>query len=151
LVLIAKFPLFLKKEKLMKDIEMAVELLEKDKLALAIVKDGKVIFTSSDKGVKRKNELEGASVADRVTGKAAAVLCTYAGIKQLKTRLISDNAINVLKETNILYEYDEHAPYIKNRDKTGMCPVETLSMKVENIDELLQGIENFLDSIKKVN
>jgi len=143
----------------MKDIEIAVELLEKEKLALAIVRDGRVIFSSSDKGIKplytavkeQKNELEGSSVADRVTGKAAAMLCEHAGIKQLKTRLISDNAINVLKETNILYEYDEHAPYIKNRDKTGMCPVETLSMKVENIDELLQGIENFLDSIKKVN
>lgn len=140
----------------MKDIEMAVELLEKEKLALAIVKDGKIIFSSRDKGIKplytvvkeQKNELEGSSVADRVTGKAAAMLCAYAGVKELKTKLISDNAINVLKETNILYEYDESAPYIKNRDKTGMCPVETLSLKSENIDELLLGIENFLDSLK---
>lgn len=143
----------------MKDIDIAVELLEKEKLALAIVKEGKVIFSSSDKGIKplytavkeQKNELEGSSVADRVTGRAAAMLCTYAGIKQLKTKLISDNAINVLKETSISYEYDEHAPYIKNRDKTGMCPVETLSLKANNIDELLTGIEAFLDSIKRVN
>lgn len=143
----------------MKDIEMAVELLEKEKLALAIVKEGKVIFSSSDKGImplytaikEQKNELVGSSVADRVTGKAAAMLCVYAGIKQLKTKLISDNAVNVLKETNILFEYGERAPYIKNRDKTGMCPVETLSLKTENIDELFLGIENFLDSIKKLN
>lgn len=143
----------------MKDIDIAVELLEKEKLALAIVKDGKVIFSSSDKGIKplytavkeQKNELEGSSVADRVTGRAAAMLCSYAGIKQLKTKLISDNAINVLKETSISYEYDEHTSYIKNRDKTGMCPVETLSLKANNIDELLTGIEAFLDSIKRVN
>lgn len=143
----------------MKDIDMAVELLEKEKLALAIVKDGKVIFSSSDKGIKplytavkeQKNELEGSSVADRVTGRAAAMLCAYAGIKELKTKLISDNAINILKETNILYEYDEHTSYIKNRDKTGMCPVETLSLKAENIDELIKGIEAFLESIKRMN
>lgn len=143
----------------MKDIDIAVELLEKEKLALAIVKDGKVIFTSSDKGIKplytavkeQKEELENSSVADRVTGRAAAMLCAYAGVKQLKTKLISDNAVNVLKETSIIYEYDEHAPYIKNRDKTGMCPVETLSLKAENMDDLLAGIESFLDSIKKVN
>lgn len=143
----------------MKDIDVAVELLEKEKLALAIVKDGKVIFTSSDKGIKplytavkeQKEELENSSVADRVTGRAAAMLCAYAGVKQLKTKLISDNAVNVLKETSIIYEYDEHAPYIKNRDKTGMCPVETLSLKAENMDDLLAGIESFLDSIKKVN
>lgn len=143
----------------MKDIDMAVGILEKENLALAIVKDGKVIFSSSGKGIKplytavkeQKGELEGSSLADRVTGRAAAMLCAYAGIKQLRTKLISDNAINVLKETNILYEYEEHAPYIKNHDKTGICPVETLSLKAENIDELLKGIEEFLDSIKKVS
>lgn len=142
----------------MKDIDMAVELLENEKLALAVVKEGKVIFSSRDKGIKplytavkeQKDELEGSSVADRVTGKAAAMLCAHAGVKELKTKLISDNAINVLKETSIILEYDEHAPYIKNRDKTGMCPVETLSLKADSIEELLSGIESFLDSIRNV-
>ena len=140
----------------MKDIDIAVELLEKEKLALAIVKDGKTIFTSSGKGIKplytalqeHKNKLEGSSVADRVTGRAAAMICAYAGIKQLKTKLISDNAINILKETNIIHEYNERALFIENRDRTGMCPVETLSLKTENIEELLKGITNFLESIK---
>ena len=140
----------------MKDIDKAVELLEKEKLALAIVKDGKTIFTSSGKGIKplytalqeHKNKLEGSSIADRVTGRAAAMICAYAGIKQLKTKLISDNAINILKETNIIYEYNERALFIENRDRTGMCPVETLSLKTENIEELLKGITNFLESIK---
>lgn len=143
----------------MKDIDIAVELLEKDNLALAIVKDTKVIFTSSGKGIKplftaleeHKNELEGSSIADRVTGRAAAMLCVYAGIKQLKTKLISDNAINVLKETNIIYEYDERALFIENRDRTGMCPVEALSLKAESIDELLMGITSFLENMKRIN
>ena len=36
----------------MRDIDMAVELLEKEGLSLAIVKDSKVIFTSTSKGIK---------------------------------------------------------------------------------------------------
>lgn len=143
----------------MKDIDMAVDFLEKENLTLAIVKDGKLIFSSKDKGIKplyiaateKKEELEGSSVADRITGRAAAMLCAHGEIKQLKTGLISDNAVNVLKETNILYEYDEKTTYIKNRDKTGMCPVETLSLKANNINELLIGIESFLESIKRDN
>ena len=143
----------------MSDIDMAVELLENDKLTLAIVKDGKVIFSSSEKGIKplytaleeQKNKLEGSSVADRVTGKAAAMICAYAGIKQLKTKLISDNAINVLKKTDIIYEYDERAPFIQNRDKSGMCPIETISLKTNDINELLKGIYEFLEKMKKVN
>lgn len=143
----------------MKDIDIALELLENQKFTLVIVKDGKVIFSSTDKGIKplytalkeKKDDLEGSSVADRVTGKAAAMICIYAKVKELKTKLISDNAINVLKQTKMLYEYEERATYIKNRDKTGMCPVETLSLQTDNIDELLISIQNFLDSIKKVN
>ncbi len=142
----------------MRDIDMAVELLEKEKLALAIVKDGKAIFSSSEKGIKplytavkeHKNKLEGSSIADRVTGRAAAMICSYAGIKELKTKLISNNAINVLRETNIIYEYDECVPYIKNRDKTGMCPIESLSLKINVVDDLLRDIQNFMESTKKV-
>lgn len=140
----------------MKDIDIAKDLLHKEKLALAVVKNGKIIFTSKDRGIKPlfsvvlelKDELKGASIADRVTGKAAAMLCEYADIRELSTRLISEKAINVLEGTTIIYNYEESTPFIKNRDKTGMCPVETLSLKTNNVNELIEGITNFLESIK---
>jgi len=140
----------------MNDIDIAKELLQKEKLALAVVKNSEIIFTSRDRGIKPlftvvsdlKDELKGASIADRVTGKAAAMLCEYADIKELSTRLISEKAINVLEGTSIIYNYEESTPYIKNRDETGMCPVETLSLKTNNINELLEEITNFLESIK---
>lgn len=135
----------------MKDIDIAVELLKKNNFTLVVVKEGKVIFSSYDKGInplytvlrEQKEDLKGASIADRVTGKAAAMLCSYAEIKELKTELISVNAINVLKEANIKYDYVQITPYIKNRDQTGMCPVETLTLKANNIEELLIEIEKF--------
>lgn len=141
----------------MKDIDMAVELLESKELSLAVVRDGNVIFASGGRGInplyealeEHKDELEGSSVADRVTGRAAAMICAHAGIKELKTKLISDNAINVLKETNILYEYDERTPFIKNRDKTGMCPIEMLSLKCGNFKELSEKISDFLQGVKE--
>ena len=143
----------------MRDIDIAIELLHNENLTLAIVKDEKVIFLSKDKGIKplysaiteHKAELEGSSIADRVTGRAAAMICAYGKVKHLKTGLISDNGINILKRTNITYEYDERVPFIENRDRTGMCPIETLSLKSANIEELLSGITKFLESIKKVN
>lgn len=139
----------------MKDIDMAKEFLENEKLALAIVKDGKLVFSSTGIGIKplftavelSKDELEGSSVADKVTGKAAAMLCKYAKIKELHTHLISENAIAVLRDTQVILEYEESTPYIKNRDRTGMCPVETLSLKTNDIDELKSGIKTFLESI----
>ncbi|HBV68923.1 MAG TPA: hypothetical protein DEF04_12655 [Clostridiales bacterium] len=79
------------------------------------------------------------------------MICSHAGIKALKTNLISDNALNVLKKSNIEYEYDERTQFIENRDRTGMCPVETISLKTDDINELLNGISDFLEKIKRVN
>ncbi len=141
----------------MKDIELAKNLLDNDDKAIVIVKDGKVIFTSEGRGIKPiytalnefKEELEGSSVADKVIGKAAAMICKHAGIKELSTKLISKEAVNVLKNTSIVYEYDKLVPYIKNRDQSGMCPVETLSIETNNIDDLLLKISIFIERINK--
>lgn len=141
----------------MKDLELAKEVLAERELTLAIAKEGKIIFTSTDKGIKPmytavlelKEELREASVADRVIGRAAAILCKYADIKELYTKLISNEAIKVFENSSINFFYDESSLYIKNRDKTDMCPVEKLSQDVDNPEELIQKISEFLDSMKK--
>ena len=140
----------------MNDIELAKNLLDNEQRALVIVKDGKVLFSVDGKGIKPiytafnelKDELKGSSVADKVIGKAAAMIYEHAAIKELSTKLISENAISVLGNTSIIYEYEKSVPYIKNRDQSGMCPVETLSLKVNNIDDLLVEISSFLANIK---
>jgi hypothetical protein len=83
-------------------------------------------------------------VADKVIGKAAAMICEHAGIKELSTKLISEKAVNVLKNTSIIFEYEKLVPYIKNRDQTGMCPIEKLSLEATNIDELLLKISKII-------
>lgn len=141
----------------MKDIELAKDLMYKDKKAIVIVKDKKVIFSSEGRGIKPvytalnelKDELRGSSAADRVVGKAAAMIYEHAGVKELSTMLISESAMNVLNKTPITYEYEKSVPYIENRDRSGMCPVEALSQKADNIDELLEEISSFLKSINQ--
>lgn len=139
----------------MKDLELAKEILERDQKTLVIVKGGEEIFSSDGKGIKplytalrdHKEDLRGSSAADKVVGRAAAMIYAYAGIKELSARLISDNALQELKNTSIAYEYQKAVPYIKNRDQSGMCPVETLSLKTSNIDQLLDEIRRFLENI----
>ena len=141
----------------MKDIEIAKSLLDNGKKVIVIVKDKRMIFSSEGRGIKPvytalnelKGELQGSSAADKVVGRAAAMIYEYAGIKELSTTLISEGAINVLKNTPIIYEYEKSVPYIKNRDRSGMCPVETPSLKINNIDDLLAEISNFLKNINK--
>lgn len=139
----------------MKDIELAKYLMDKEKKSIVVVKDKRVIFSSEEKGIKPvytalntlKDELRGSSAADRVVGKAAAMIYEHAGVNELSTMLISESAINVLKKTTIIYEYEKAVPFIENRHRSGMCPVESLSQKTDNIDELLAEISSFLKSI----
>lgn len=76
-----------------------------------------------------------AAVADKVTGKAAAMLLVKYGIKDLHTGIISRNALDFLADKNITVTYDSEVEYIINRDKTDMCPMEKSVLNTSDCDE----------------
>lgn len=141
----------------MKDIDIAKRLLIEENLALVVVKNSEVIFKSIDKGIKpmyilateMQEKAEGASLADRVIGRGAALLCGYIGINEVYTELISEGGIDTLNKYNISFTMAKLCPYIKNRDKTGYCPIEKISMDLEDPILLLQKIKDFLASISR--
>lgn len=135
----------------MRDVDMAKEYLEKENLSLAVVKNGKLIFKSHEKGIKpiytlavKVEDVKGSSLADRVIGKGAAMICKYIGVKEVYGSLISEAAAEVLNMADIKFSYGEICPYIRNRDNTGICPIEKLSLETEDVHELLDKIERFL-------
>jgi len=71
-----------------------------------------------------ENALKDASIADKVIGKLAASLLVVAGVTEIYADVISEYAIPILEENKIKYEYKTKVPYIINKDKTGMCPME---------------------------
>ncbi|KNF07939.1 hypothetical protein CLPU_11c01080 [Gottschalkia purinilytica] len=141
----------------MKDIELAKDTLEKENLSLVIVKDGKILFRSADKGIKpiynavlqSEKNFKGSSIADKVTGKAAALLCKCLDIKRLFTEIISEGAINVLENSHIIFTYDKAIPYIKNRDMTDVCPIEKIAQYIDEPEVLISKISEFLENIRK--
>ncbi len=75
--------------------------------------------------LKQNSEaLKGAIIADKVIGKVAGSILTVAGVKEIYADVMSQYAIPVLEENNIKYEYLEKVDYIRNKDNTGMCPME---------------------------
>lgn len=63
-------------------------------------------------------------VADKVVGKVAASVMAVAGVSKLHANTLSKIAIPVLEQAGITYSYDSLVDYIKNKDQTGMCPME---------------------------
>ena len=142
----------------MKDIDIAKTTLNEEKLSLVIVKSGSVIYKSDRRGIyplymavkECGPEMESASAADKVVGRGAGLLYQFAKIKSLYAYLISEGTREVLVEGNIEFETEKTVPFIKNRDGTGMCPVETLSYETENLDQLMLSIEGFLRKINLI-
>lgn len=141
----------------MTDLDIAKKKLVSDDLAICIVKNGETIYTSKEKGIypiynayiKMKDELIDASIADRVIGKAAAMISKSGKISSLYSVIITEEALGLLENINV--EYSKTVPYIKNRDKTDLCPIEKLSRTTDDTDVLIKKIEGFLKRIERIS
>lgn len=129
-------------------LEKAKSILLSSASTIAVISNGEV-FTSQERGVKpllfllkeKKEFLKGASVADKVIGKAAALLMALGEIKEVHTLIISEPAIKVFEKHNIPCFYDKKVTRIVNRTGDGLCPMETLCLDVEEPKEAFTKIK----------
>ena len=111
-------------------LESAKEQLHNNNFSIVIVGENDV-YTSTKHGVAPLLEiLDGGNdviknsfVADKVVGKAAALLMVKGGVKEVYADIISSHALDVFEKYKI--------KYIINRDKTGMCPMEKAVLEVD--------------------
>lgn len=88
-----------------------------------------------------KDALKESIIADKVIGKVAASVMAVAGVKEIYANTLSKIAIPVLENANIQYSYGTLVDYIKNKDKTGMCPMEN---KYKNEMDVTKIYENMV-------
>lgn len=115
-----------------------------------------LVFTSKLRGVAPLAELcelntenEELYVADKVVGKAAALLCAYCNVKMLYAAVISEAALEVLASYAIDVSYTALVPYIKNRSGDGKCPMEQLSSDTDSPEEMYRRVKEFLENLQK--
>jgi len=100
--------------------------------AFVVVNCGKIIAESDEKGVfplfsaVTELDLENASLADKVVGKAVAFLCVYSGIAAVYAVVASEPAVGVLTRYSIGIEAETVVPMIMNRTGDDQCPIEKL-------------------------
>jgi hypothetical protein len=124
----------------MQDLEMAKKRMNEKGLTLSIVKNSEIIFESASHGIsgvleaveKLGDKLEGASVADRVAGKAIALLCVYAKVKAMYAMTLSKKAKAVFENHAIYHEGDNLVESILDIDKAGICPFEKLATEISD-------------------
>lgn len=140
----------------MKDLDLAKGELYENKLTLVIVKNSKILYQSDNHRIsgfldaieKCGQNLEDSSVADRVVGKAVALLCAYAKVKEVYASVLSQKAQTVLKENKIGYQWKELVENVLNIEKTGMCPFEKASANISNSQQAYQTFRRLREQLQ---
>jgi len=132
------------------DIELARSLLEEEQWNLVIVKGGRVLLSSKERGVtplfkaiqSMGKDLHNAAMADRIVGSAVAMLCLHARITSVYAGIASQGALDMLKRQGVAISSKNIVPYISNYDGTDICPFEKLASNAENPAQLFSNLES---------
>lgn len=112
------------------------------KLAFALIKKGKILYKSKSQGLKPlifcvknyKTQMRGATIYDKVIGRAAALLLVYGRVKEVMTPLINEDAIKTLHKNRIRISYTKKVKHIMNRQGNDLCPMEKLSQSKSSVE-----------------
>jgi len=141
----------------MEDLEIAKEHLKDEGTTLTIVKGKQIIFDTASHGIsgflKAIEELgeglNGASAADKIVGKAVALLCFYAGIDGVYASVMSREAKKLFEESGIHAEWDELVGNILSNCKPATCPFEKLATEITDPSEAYKKLKALQDSLEQ--
>lgn len=116
------------------DLEQAKSELEARGVAFVLVKNGNVLGTGAGAGVRDLLDLaqrigesaRHAALADKVVGRAAALIARSMGLSAVFGIVMSETAREILNEDAIRVEWSRSVPSILNRTGDGPCPMERL-------------------------
>ena len=135
--------------------EKAVRLLQERSLTCAVCGEG-TEYTSTLRGVQpllRPYEegirFVGCAAADRVIGKAAACLYVLLEVKRVYAEIVSRPAKEIFEKNGIDLDYDMLVELIENRDRTGLCPMETAVIDVVDPQDAPGLIRKALEKLRE--
>ncbi len=136
------------------DVKLARALLRDNGVGLVAVKNGRVVATSQERGVRplldmalrRASDLAGAVLGDRVVGRASAMLCVYCRVAAVYTPLASESAVAELSSARIPLVADRRTQSILNRAGTDVCPFERMTEGLRSPAEVVQALRSFFGS-----
>ena len=126
--------------------------------SIVIIQNNQVVFKSQDSGISpllkaidlfKPEKLYGSLVADKVVGKAAALLFALFRPRYVFSMMISKPAVKVLRKHSIEFNYDKLVDYILNRDKTDLCPFEKAVSQIDDPIKADRAIKETLEKLKK--
>ena len=137
----------------MSDIERAKAALRGH--SVAVCRAGEVM-TRDGRGIapllaiaSEESALRGASVADLIVGKAAALLMARAGVSEVYAEVMSEAGERTLSEHDIPHSCGLLVPYIIDRTGKDVCPMERAVADVSDPAEAYAVLSARLEELKR--
>lgn len=115
-----------------------------------------VVLTSQERGVLpllrwlgTGTDTSGYCAADKVVGKAAALLYCLLGVRCVHGNVMSSAAVKVLRRHGIEAHWDTLTEFIRNRADTGLCPMEAATAQIDEPEAALPVILATLAALQK--
>jgi len=142
----------------MNDLERAIRVYNLGDYAFVIVKNGSVLATGTHEGIGELLDavgqygatLHGAALADKIVGKAVAMVAAYAGIAQIYTPLGSQAASDFLQAHSIPFRAERLVPLIRNKRNDGPCPMERLTLPLTEPADAVAALQAFVAQTRPV-
>lgn len=94
-------------------------------------------------------DMKGYAAADKIVGKAAAMLFVLGGVSQVYAAVLSQKGLAVLEENSISVQYDTLVEGIINRAGTGSCPMELAVAELTEPAQALPVLRETVDRLRK--
>ena len=134
--------------------QQLIEILRREKCSL-VVKNHDIVTTYSKPGVRDleylldhdPEMLHGATIADKVIGKAAAAMVVVGGVKELYAEVMSKKAIPFLEEAGIAYTYGTLVDTIK--EEGDRCQLEKITAPATTPEETVDLLRAHFEEKKR--
>lgn len=132
------------------DLTLAKEALLKGGVSLVVAKNGILLFKSKSHGISDLlamiDELgsltDGASLADSIVGRAAALLCVYSKIVAIYGETMSEGGASILNGNGVRYQFGKLVPKILNRKKDDICPFDKAVAGIQDATLALERLKS---------
>ena len=122
---------------------------------VVFTRDGHPVYESADSGIKplvaaidSGVDYSGCDAADRIVGKAAAMLYALLRVKSVSACVMTHKAKEILTANGIAREADAYADAIVNRKGDGLCPMETAVKDITEPNAALGAIRNKIEQLR---
>lgn len=98
--------------------------------------------------IDERQNLRGYSVADKIVGKAAALLFALLQTAEIFADVLSIGGEEVLRRFHIPYSYGVKVDHIINRAGTDICPMEQTVEKIDDAQEALMALREKVNQLR---